>query len=105
VGSRFWRNKATQPPPTFGEKGTKWVRYTGALPFEHRGSVTSTLYVWTERRPRLLVDARELPEIVEAAGRDNLEGLPEPRPEPKAREVETEEEEHDGDNDADGPDA
>jgi len=103
VGSRFWRSKATQPPPTFGEKGAKWVRYTGEMPFEHRGSVTSTLYVWTERHPRLLVDARELPEVAQAAGRDNLEGLPEP--EPKAREDREQEVDYDGDNDADGPDA
>jgi hypothetical protein len=69
----LWRRKMTTPPPRFGEKGTRWVSYTDELPFEHRGTVTSTLYVWTSKHPRLSVDLRDLPGLVQEAGRQSLE--------------------------------
>ncbi len=93
--SRLWKSKMTQPPPRFGEKGTRWVSYTDALPFEYRGTVTSTLYVWTSKHPRLSVDLRDLPGLVQEAGRQSLEaeGLSserevEPEPEEETKEVE-----------------
>jgi hypothetical protein len=83
----YWKDKATQPPPTFGEMGTRLVAYTGELPYQHRGAATSTLYVWTARHPRLFVDARDLPALADAAGRDKLRSpqgaLPGSEPEPE----------------------
>ena len=64
----------------FGEKGRALVKYVGELPFEYRGSYTGTNYVWYPRKPKHWVDKRDLPGLAKAAGRDNLEGLPEEKP-------------------------
>ena len=64
----------TRKPPVFGEKGKTDVKFTGILPFEHRGVCTSTLYVWNERHHDRWVDKRDLPHLVKMAGRENLQG-------------------------------
>jgi len=71
----YWRDKATQPPPQFGEKGTRVVVYEGELPFQHRGEATQELYVFTDRHPRLVVDLRDLPGLAKHAGRDELRAV------------------------------
>lgn len=107
----YWKDKATQPPPRFGEVGKRLVEYAGELPFEHRGAATSTLYVWTARHPRLFVDARDLPALGEAAGRDQLRspqgplGLEADEPEPEDGEELTEEVSDDSSDDGAGQDA
>lgn len=68
----YWRDKATQPPPRFGAQGTVVVEFTGELPCQHRGAATQTLYVFTERHPRLVVDKRDLPALASHVGRDQL---------------------------------
>jgi len=49
------------------------VTYCGELPYEHRGAITDTLYVWTARKTTEWVDKRDLPALLKAAGADNLE--------------------------------
>lgn len=105
--SRLWTRKMTTPPPRFGEKGTRWVSYTDELPYQHRGNVTSTLYVWTSKHPRLLVDLRDLPTLVKDAGRQSLEGLQQEEQERSGGEHESDrddmkEVENGDDNDTDG---
>lgn len=71
----YWKDKATQPPPVFGEKGTRLVAFTGELPHEHRGGVTQTLYVFTDKHPQLHIDLRDLPTLAKDVGRDQLRAV------------------------------
>jgi len=63
--------KKTQPP--FRRRDAESVTYCGELPYQHRGKITPTLYVWTARRPTLRVDRHDLPGLLKAAGADNLD--------------------------------
>lgn len=105
--SQLWKN-AAKPPPPFGKVGTRLVKYEGDLPYQFRGPVTSTLYVWTRKHPVHAVDKRDLPALAKAAGRGNLSspqgplgGEEEPEAEPELEEVG----DYDGDHDGGGPDA
>lgn len=100
----YWKDRATQPPPRFGEAGTRVVEYLGDRPFESRGAATGKLYVFTDRHPRHVVDARDLPGLAKAAGRDQLRSLPESEPEANER-VTEEVEDYDGSDDSAGQDA
>ena len=70
MGSQTFTPKR-QPP--FRRKGAESVTYCGELPWEHRGAITPTLYVWTVKKPTRWVDRRDLPALLKAAGADNLD--------------------------------
>lgn len=67
--SRGLKPKRNRPP----FKRDESVTYCGDLPFEHRGAITDTLYIWTARKTAEWVDKRDLPALLKAAGMDNLE--------------------------------
>lgn len=50
------------------------VTFIGELPYQHRGEITDTLYIWNARHPTKWVDRRDLPALLQAAGADNLDG-------------------------------
>lgn len=71
----YWKDKATQPPPIFGEVGTRVIRFTGERPCQHRGKVTQELYVFTDEHPQLHVDLRDLPALAQHIGREQLQAV------------------------------
>jgi len=50
------------------------VKYGGDLPKTFTGQFTRQKYTWTEERPVIRVDRRDMPGLRKEAGRDNLEG-------------------------------
>lgn len=63
--------------PRFNPRNTAMresVTYTGDLPFQHRATVTTALYVWNERKPTIWMDKRDLQELVQEVGIDCLGG-------------------------------
>lgn len=70
--SRGLKPKRNRPP--FRRDLRESVAYCGELPFEHRGAITDTLYIWTVRKLTEWVDRRDLPALLKAAGADNLGG-------------------------------
>lgn len=69
---RGLKPKRNKPP--FRRDLRESVTYCGELPFEHRGAITDTLYIWTVRKPTVWVDKRDLPALLKAAGADDLDG-------------------------------
>jgi len=67
------RTFTPKKPPRFNQKDTESVTFCGELPFQYRGKVTPTLYVWTDRRKTRPVDRRDLPGLIDDAGIDNLD--------------------------------
>ena len=79
----------------FGDGGVIEVEYTGDLPSPVFGPfVTRKRYVFSEKKNPRLVDKRDLPHLVKAAGRENLKGKKLPKPKPPEKEP-TEEAAHD----------
>ena len=94
------RRRAATEAIRFGAQGVKNVIYEGELPKDFRGHFTQMLYAYNERRKTLVIDARDVPGLVEDAGRDSLlvlqaDGTYAPIPKPKP--VEKPDEVSDGD--------
>ena len=89
------RRKAPAEIIRWGAKGVKGIKYIGEMPLDYRGCYTNSFYVYNERRQMLGIDVRDLPGLVEAVGKENLEVLqddgttlplePEPVPAPKPK--------------------
>ena len=63
--------------PRFNPRDTSMresIGYIGDLPYQHRATITTALYVWNERHPTRWMDKRDLPGLVKAAGIDCLSG-------------------------------
>lgn len=98
------RRRAPTEIIRWGERGIKDIIYTGELPQDFRGRYTSMLYAYNERRKTLGIDARDVPGLIEDAGRDNLLVLqddgtfaPILKPKPRPKDAEKPDEVSDGD--------
>lgn len=69
--SKTFTLKKQKPP--FQQKAAESVTYCGELPYQHRGAITPTLYVWNKKHPARWVDRRDLPGLLKAAGADDLD--------------------------------
>ena len=68
--NRSNEQRLTFPVPgiTWGEEGLDELTYKGKLPFAAVGKVTHDRIVWSKAKPVRLVDVRDLPSILAAAG-------------------------------------
>ena len=73
-GARGLRGKKRTNPAAFRKDLREGVTFTGEMPYQHRGGVTDTLYVWNTRHPTRWVDRRDLPGLIKDAGVDDLDG-------------------------------
>jgi hypothetical protein len=71
--NRTFTPKKEKPP--FRKDISEVVEYGGELPYEYRGEITGTLYVWNSRKPlSVRVDRRDLPGLMSDTGIDSLDG-------------------------------
>lgn len=61
-------------PPAFRDDLREGLTFIGEMPYQYRGKITDTLYVWNERKPSKWVDRRDIPGLIKAAGVDSLAG-------------------------------
>lgn len=63
--------------PAFNPRDTamrEGITYTGELPYQHRATCTTALYVWNSKHPTRWVDKRDLPGLAKEVGMDSLAG-------------------------------